>query len=100
MIDRVDDTAGTATTVGTLEPLAVGRRDAARLCGLSVAAWDRLRRNGATPTPMVERRDATRRPRTVLWSVADLRAWVLAGRLGDELGHARAAKAHGRGGRR
>ncbi len=33
-------------------PLLVRRREAARLCGLSPAAWDRLVSAGQTPAPV------------------------------------------------
>jgi predicted DNA-binding transcriptional regulator AlpA len=55
-----------------LPPLLVRRREAARLCGLSPASWDRLACSGRTPGPI-------RLGSAVLWSVEELRVWVEAG---------------------
>jgi predicted DNA-binding transcriptional regulator AlpA len=70
-----DPTPNAATPVAdpaALPPLLVRRREAARLCGLSPASWDRLVSAGLTPAPV-------RLGGAVLWSVEDLRAWVAAG---------------------
>lgn len=62
---------GAAPDGAALLPLLVRRREAARLCGLSPAAWDRLCSAGRTPVPI-------RLGSAVLWSVEQLRAWVAA----------------------
>jgi predicted DNA-binding transcriptional regulator AlpA len=56
----------------TVAPLLVGRRDAARLCGLSIATWDRRYSAGDTPAPV-------RLGGRVLWRADELRSWVGAG---------------------
>ncbi|HEY7157901.1 MAG TPA: hypothetical protein VH575_28345 [Gemmataceae bacterium] len=53
-------------------PLLVRRREAARLCGLSPASWDRLHVSGRCPAPV-------RLGGAVLWRVAELIAWTEAG---------------------
>ncbi|MHB1524616.1 MAG: helix-turn-helix transcriptional regulator [Candidatus Dormibacteria bacterium] len=62
----------TAAAPAALPPLLVRRREAARLCGVSPAAWDRLVSSGRTPAPI-------RLGSAVLWSVEELRAWIAAG---------------------
>jgi predicted DNA-binding transcriptional regulator AlpA len=48
------------------------RREAARSCGLSPAAWDRLVSAGKAPAPV-------RLGGALCWRVAELAAWVSAG---------------------
>ncbi|HTU19231.1 MAG TPA: hypothetical protein VMG10_14315 [Gemmataceae bacterium] len=71
---RPDDPAanGAAPAAATLPPLLVRRRDAARLCDLSPASWDRLVSAGRTPAPI-------RLGGAVLWCVSALVAWTEAG---------------------
>ncbi len=57
---------------GRVEPLAVGRRGAAGLCGVSVRSWDRAVSSGLAPRPV-------RIGGRVLWVVAELRAWLECG---------------------
>jgi prophage regulatory protein len=71
--DPVADVAAPLTTdPAALPPLLVRRREAARLCGLSPASWDRLSSAGRTPVPI-------RLGGAVVWRVEELRAWVAAG---------------------
>lgn len=65
--DPVPDSAATAAA-----PLLVRRREAARLCGLSPASWDRLAASGRCQAPI-------RLGSAVLWSTEELRSWVAAG---------------------
>ena len=53
-------------------PLAVDARDAARLCGVSTAHWYGLLSTGRAPAGI-------RLGRRVVWTVADLAAWLAAG---------------------
>lgn len=55
-----------------LEPVLVGRRKAASLCGVSVATWHRLMAAGKVPA-------SVRLGGRVLWRVEELRAWSAAG---------------------
>jgi predicted DNA-binding transcriptional regulator AlpA len=57
------------TLAAAVEPLLVGRRDAARIAGVSRATWDRLTAAGRTPAPV-------RLGGRTLWRVEDLRRWV------------------------
>jgi predicted DNA-binding transcriptional regulator AlpA len=66
------DGAAPDAAPAVLPPLLVRRREAARLCGLSPASWDRLTSAGRTPAPI-------RLGSAVLWSVEELRAWIAAG---------------------
>lgn len=62
-----------APTPPAPEPLLVCARDAARLCGLSVATWHRRVAAGLVPA-------AVRiGPGCVRWRVEELRAWIAAG---------------------
>ncbi len=61
-----------AADPAALPPLLVRRREAARLCGVSPASWDRLRSAGRTPAPI-------RLGSAAVWRVEELRAWVAAG---------------------
>src|SRR5690242_144520 len=61
-----------AQLVSPVPPLLVRRRDAARLCSLSPASWDRLNSAGLTPRPI-------KLGGAVLWRVEELRAWCEAG---------------------
>ena len=54
-------------------PLLVSARDAARLCGVSVATWHRLASAGRCPAPLRLSRGCVR------WRAEDLRDWVAAG---------------------
>lgn len=56
----------------TLPPLLVRRREAARLCGISPATWDRLVSAGRTPAPL-------RVGGVLLWRVSELASWTEAG---------------------
>lgn len=80
--ERENSTQAPAHAVGTVapvRPIALARQAAAQFCGLDVATWDAFRAAGRLPTPVVEDRDASGRPRRVLWLVRDLEAWVEAG---------------------
>ncbi|HEY7311905.1 MAG TPA: helix-turn-helix domain-containing protein [Gemmataceae bacterium] len=76
----------------SLSPLLVRRREAARLCGVSLAAWARLCAAGRCPAPI-------RLGGVVLWRVEELRAWTEAGcpdRASWEAWPRAAGNAHGR----
>lgn len=68
--DYAINCAGPAEPVAP--PLLVRRRAAARLCGLSVSAWDRLHAAGRVPAPI-------RLSGALCWRVAELAEWVDAG---------------------
>lgn len=61
-----------ATTAAAPPPLAVDARDAARMCGVSVAHWYALIAGGRAPAGI-------RLGRRRLWAVAELSAWLEAG---------------------
>ena len=71
------------------EPLLVDAREAARLCGLSRSSWLALRAQGRVPRSI-------RLGRRVLWSTAELSAWVDAGCPVRDVWEAR-TRAHRRG---
>ena len=52
--------------------LLLGRREAAKACGLGLRSWDRLAASGRVPQPV-------RLGRRTLWRADELRAWVDAG---------------------
>jgi predicted DNA-binding transcriptional regulator AlpA len=52
--------------------MLIGRLDAARLCGVSPASWDRLTAAGKTPV-------AIRLGGRVLWRRTDLEVWIVHG---------------------
>ena len=52
--------------------LLIGRTQAARLCGISPASWDRLTAAGKTPASL-------RLGGRVLWRRSDLDAWIALG---------------------
>lgn len=58
--------------VATLEPLMVGREQAAALCGVGTTLWDELTDAGKNPTPR-------RLGRRLLWSREELETWCRAG---------------------
>jgi predicted DNA-binding transcriptional regulator AlpA len=64
--------AEVAADAANLPPLLVRRKVAARLCGVSVASWDRLHAAGKTPQPV-------RLGAALVWRIAELRAWTAAG---------------------
>jgi len=55
-----------------VEPQTLGRRDAARFCGVSLATWDRHTAAGKVPRPI-------RLGGRVLWRRGELQAWLDAG---------------------
>ena len=55
-----------------VEPILVGKREAARLCGLGQSTWDRYRQLGWAPQPV-------RIGNTLRWNRAELLAWIEAG---------------------
>ena len=57
------------------EPLLLPAMEAARLCGVSRACWDRWTAGGVNPAP---RRIGLGRGRP-LWSIEELRKWIAAG---------------------
>jgi predicted DNA-binding transcriptional regulator AlpA len=61
-----------AILTAPVEPLLVAAAEAARLCGISEASWHRLRAAGKLPS-------AVRLGGRVLWRVAELRRWCIAG---------------------
>lgn len=56
----------------TSTAMLIGRIDAARLCGVSPASWDRLTSAGKTPASL-------RLGGRVLWRRSDLDSWVAFG---------------------
>ena len=54
------------------QSLLVGRIEAALLCGVSTASWDRLTSSGRTP-------NSIRLGGRVLWRRADLASWIRLG---------------------
>ncbi len=62
----------TSNTVATSDPIAVGAREAARLCGISPRSWWRLVAMGKTPPGY---KLGGRR----VWRIADLKAWAANG---------------------
>ncbi len=61
--------------IGAAEPstaMLIGRIDAARLCGVSPASWDRLTSAGKTPASL-------RLGGRVLWRRSDLDTWIALG---------------------
>jgi predicted DNA-binding transcriptional regulator AlpA len=56
-----------------LEPLLLGRRDAARLCGVSPATWSRWDASGRCPRPLRFSRGCVR------WISRELLDWCAAG---------------------
>lgn len=60
---------------GELRPLLAGRREAARLLGLSLRALDRANASGTIPAPI-------RLGGRPLWRLTELESWVLAGAPG------------------
>jgi len=56
------------------EPLAYRNRDAARMCGVSVRLWERLRAAGKAPKP-----DAVVGDRCPVWSKQTLERWLAQG---------------------
>lgn len=54
------------------EPLLVGSREGARLCGISDSLFKKLARKCEVPAP-------TRLDRRVLWNTRELKSWVDAG---------------------
>ena len=56
----------------TSTAMLIGRIDAARLCGVSPASWDRLTSAGKTPASL-------RLGGRVLWRRSDLDAWITLG---------------------
>jgi predicted DNA-binding transcriptional regulator AlpA len=63
------------TAAPALFPLLVPAAKAAALCGMSRATWDRHAAAGLVPAP-VRIGPGKGRP---LWSVEELRAWIVAG---------------------
>jgi len=53
-------------------PLVVRRPEAARLCGVAPATWDRLAAAGKTPKPI-------KLGGSILWNRRELAAWVNSG---------------------
>ncbi len=64
--------SGTPTDPAALPPLLARASDAARLCGVSGATFDRLRSAGKIPAPL-------RLGGSLCWRVAELAAWTEAG---------------------
>ena len=58
--------------VSNLEPLVVTAPDAARMCGMSPAMWQKMKYSGRCPAPM-------KAGRKDLWAVDVLRAWIAQG---------------------
>ena len=56
----------------TVDPLAVNARDAARICGISIAMWWKFDRSGRCPR-------AIRMGRLKRWRVEELKAWLAMG---------------------
>jgi predicted DNA-binding transcriptional regulator AlpA len=54
------------------QSLLLGREDAARLCGVSVTSWDRLKAGALNPQPI-------KLGGRVLWKRSDLEEWVRLG---------------------
>jgi prophage regulatory protein len=61
-----------ATGHSSVQPLLVGTKEAARLCGVSLATWHRLNAASKVPKPM-------RLGGRVLWSMDSLRLFVQLG---------------------
>lgn len=55
-----------------MEPLAVPAIEAARLCGVSVAMWWKMKNSARCPAPV-------RIGRRLLWRVDELRQWMAQG---------------------
>jgi hypothetical protein len=65
--------AARPAVVAPLEPIAVGRKDAARLFGIGVATWDRWEAAGLVGPAAIVRGGRK------LYVLAELRAWAAAG---------------------
>lgn len=95
MTDKVAKRVDVNTSIVTIDPLAVDRAGAARLCRVSASQWDRWRAEGRTPQPCVEERDELGRPRLVRWLVEDIRQRLADGTIG-RVRRAHVASATGR----
>jgi predicted DNA-binding transcriptional regulator AlpA len=71
-LDTLHNRPAAESPASLAPPLLVRRVEAARLCGVSPATWDRLDAAGKTPTPV-------RLGGAKLYRVAELEEWCAAG---------------------
>lgn len=69
---RLHEPAPTTAPTPTIEPLLVGAKAAAPLCGVGVATWWRLLALDRIPAPL-------RLGGRTLWRAEELRRWVASG---------------------
>lgn len=73
-VAAIEPTTSTAAAKAKISapPITVRASVAARMLGVSRSAWDRLVASGKTPAPV-------RLGQLPVWSIDELRAWIVAG---------------------